>query len=276
MRKYTTREWVQLIVILSLIEFVILIGAHFYCDKDSVIGYISFAGTIVSIILAVIAIIYSFFQSISQARNENNISTQVDRLIETTNTIIDSTKKLSEDLNSLEIIKETLFESHKAILSVDNKYSDLKNIFSSMNNNINNTDNSEIENKESDVSDVNNVIFRNPNNMFAISVLVAKKVSEDKNDYFDSGKDIIASLASILVAEDKGGRVDNLKFMLTGGYIAVVNLLIALNYFIVSKDNLITLSEIANGYCDSLIEQFDNNTIESGHVKNTIKYLFNR
>lgn len=79
--KFSTREWWLLIFILILIQFVVQWFSYQYSGSSNALGYISFAGTLVSIILGLVAIIYSFVQSISHTSTVAEIKDQVERLI---------------------------------------------------------------------------------------------------------------------------------------------------------------------------------------------------
>lgn len=79
--KFSTREWWFLISIMLLIQFIIHWLSYQYGGSSNALGYISFAGTLVSIILGLVAIIYSFVQSISQTSTVVEIREQVERLI---------------------------------------------------------------------------------------------------------------------------------------------------------------------------------------------------
>lgn len=79
--KFSTREWWLLILIMVLAQFIVHWLAYQYGGSPNALGYISFAGTLVSIVLGLIAIIYSFVQSISQTSTVIEIREQVDRLI---------------------------------------------------------------------------------------------------------------------------------------------------------------------------------------------------
>ncbi|WP_425543427.1 hypothetical protein, partial [Aeromonas salmonicida] len=71
MKKLETREWIFVILITVLIQFIIQASAWLYGGNSGALGYLSFAGTAVSIILAVLAIIYSFLQSSAQEQGES-------------------------------------------------------------------------------------------------------------------------------------------------------------------------------------------------------------
>ncbi|NUE48125.1 hypothetical protein HUC45_24465, partial [Escherichia coli] len=69
-------------LITVLLKHIIQASAWLYGGNSGALGYLSFAGTAVSIILAVLAIIYSFLQSSAQEKSSLNISTQVAKLVD--------------------------------------------------------------------------------------------------------------------------------------------------------------------------------------------------
>lgn len=79
--KFSTREWWLLISIALLVQFIVHWLSYQYGGSSNALGYISFAGTLVSIILGLVAIIYSFVQSISQTSTVIEIREQVEKLI---------------------------------------------------------------------------------------------------------------------------------------------------------------------------------------------------
>lgn len=115
-----TREWLFTIAIVILIQFIVQVGALIFSSDNNVLNYISFAGTIVSIILATIAIVYSFVQTTSQQSTSSNISNQVDKLMSIVNQI-DSSKKILvgslEHLNNVSLKLDTSIEHQSKISS---------------------------------------------------------------------------------------------------------------------------------------------------------------
>ncbi len=123
-----TREWIMVIFIVILIQFIVQGSAWIYGTNNSALGYISFAGTIVSIILAVLAIVYSYVQSITQQNSSNTISKQVDKLINVADRVDESKNELSVSLGKLydvsENIDKTLSEQekiHSTVKTIDSK-----------------------------------------------------------------------------------------------------------------------------------------------------------
>lgn len=106
-----TREWLYIIFIVILLQFIIQAAAWLYGGNSGALNYISFAGTIVSIILAVLAIVYSFVQSISQQTSSEKISNQVEKLINVTNKIETSKEGLSDAAKHLSSMAQKLDES---------------------------------------------------------------------------------------------------------------------------------------------------------------------
>jgi hypothetical protein len=76
-RRFSRREWLMLITILLIIEAWILNLGYVFHTQEAVISYVSFAATIASLLLAVIAIIYGFYQADGQQKTASTIATQI-------------------------------------------------------------------------------------------------------------------------------------------------------------------------------------------------------
>lgn len=79
-RPFTKREWIQLIITLTLIQAFFWYVVFENSQSASALGYVSFAGTLVSIILAVLAIGYTYGESISQKNKGNELANQITTL----------------------------------------------------------------------------------------------------------------------------------------------------------------------------------------------------
>lgn len=77
-----TKEWVLLIIILMLGQLIIHYISMDFSKSGRALGYVSIAGTVVSIMLGFIAIIYSFVQSVTHSNSVAEIKGQVEKLIE--------------------------------------------------------------------------------------------------------------------------------------------------------------------------------------------------
>lgn len=124
----SNREWIFVIILVILSQFLLHQYASNVMNETQVINYISFSGTIVSIILAILAIVYSFFQSITQQSNSDKIASNLESLtgvassvntsvdimttqVETLNTVVDDVRKLPSDIVSL--VSEALAKLNK-------------------------------------------------------------------------------------------------------------------------------------------------------------------
>lgn len=91
-KKLSTREWVMVCVLIILIQLLLHYWTSESMNSGEVLAYVSFAGTIVSIILAVLAIIYSFVQTQAQQATSDSISREIFRLTDVA-TRIDTTSR---------------------------------------------------------------------------------------------------------------------------------------------------------------------------------------
>lgn len=124
----SNREWIFVIILVILSQFLLHQYASNVMNEIQVINYISFSGTIVSIILAILAIVYSFFQSITQQSNSDKIASNLESLtgvassvntsvdimgtqVETLNMVVDDVKKLPSDIVTL--VSEALAKLNK-------------------------------------------------------------------------------------------------------------------------------------------------------------------
>lgn len=80
MKALTTREWIFIILFLSLLQGIIWYASFVNAGNSSALNYISFAGTLISIILAILAIGYTYGESISEKNKSNAIANQIDTL----------------------------------------------------------------------------------------------------------------------------------------------------------------------------------------------------
>lgn len=79
-KAFTKREWIQLIVILTIFQSFFWYAVFENSQSESALGYVSFAGTLVSIILAVLAIGYTYGESISQKNKSEGLADQINTL----------------------------------------------------------------------------------------------------------------------------------------------------------------------------------------------------
>ncbi|ENK2310066.1 hypothetical protein AB3B00_002325 [Vibrio alginolyticus] len=77
---FSKREWIQTIILLSIFQAFFWYVVFENGQSTSALGYVSFAGTLVSIILAVLAIGYTYGESISSKNKNDALADQISTL----------------------------------------------------------------------------------------------------------------------------------------------------------------------------------------------------
>ncbi|MFM5636774.1 hypothetical protein ACET5Y_11245 [Aeromonas veronii] len=103
-KDFSKREWVQTIILLSIIQAFFWYVVFENSQSASALGYVSFAGTLVSIILAVLAIGYTYGESISQKNKSNALAEQITTLGE----LISNIELEAQSLNKIQEISKEL------------------------------------------------------------------------------------------------------------------------------------------------------------------------
>lgn len=107
-KKMSTREWVMVCVLIVLFQLLLHYWTSESMNGGEVLAYVSFAGTIISIILAVLAIIYSFVQSQAQQVTSDSISREIFRLTNVTTKIDESSQGVTRAVSELPAVMEQL------------------------------------------------------------------------------------------------------------------------------------------------------------------------
>lgn len=79
-RDFSRREWLMIIAIVMMVEYWILSLSYEFRGSSTVVNFVSFAAAITSLLLAVIAIIFSFLQSDAQQNATTAMIGQIDSL----------------------------------------------------------------------------------------------------------------------------------------------------------------------------------------------------
>lgn len=114
-KKIETKDWIYLFIISLFLQFIIYYFSFIYGGSVKALGYISFAGTLISIILAVIAIGYTYGESIKQ-------KTSSDQLLIEISGLRDIKDKLAGQVGILEKIadiKSAVEDTKKAVSGID-------------------------------------------------------------------------------------------------------------------------------------------------------------
>lgn len=120
-KKFTTREWIFVFIIASLVQGAVWYISFVNAGNPSALTYVSFAGTLISIILAVLAIGYTYGESVSQKNKSDNVASQIESL----NGVIKNIEIGSESLNKISDISNDLkiFHNHfKGEMEKNNSY----------------------------------------------------------------------------------------------------------------------------------------------------------
>lgn len=101
--------YVLLLVALVILSQYVITGWVFdYGSNPDVVSHVSFAGTLSSIILAVLAIVYAYYQTFAQQRDSSALSAQIEVLRSTIVTSKENQSDLSGDLERLTEISEKI------------------------------------------------------------------------------------------------------------------------------------------------------------------------
>lgn len=103
-KSFTKREWITLIILLSIVQAFFWYAVFENSQSASALSYTSFAGTLVSIILAVLAIGYTYGESLSQKSKSDGLAEQ----IKTLGGLIESVKIEAEALENIQGISKEL------------------------------------------------------------------------------------------------------------------------------------------------------------------------
>ncbi|MDR6628353.1 hypothetical protein J2X86_000341 [Acinetobacter lwoffii] len=115
LKKVQTKDWIYLFIISFFLQFIIYYFSYIYGGSVKALGYISFAGTLISIILAVIAIGYTYGESIKQKGSADQLLLEISSLRD----IKDKLAGQVDILENIAAIKSTVEDTKKAVSSLD-------------------------------------------------------------------------------------------------------------------------------------------------------------
>ncbi|HCA5020453.1 TPA: hypothetical protein MW153_002004 [Acinetobacter baumannii] len=122
LNKFETKDWVYLFVISLFLQFIIYYFSFIYGGSVKALGYISFAGTLISIILAVIAIGYTYGESIKQKSSSDQLLLEISGLRDIKNKLAGQVDIL-ENIADLKIaVEDTKNAVNKIDFSNEIKY----------------------------------------------------------------------------------------------------------------------------------------------------------
>ncbi|WP_305372161.1 hypothetical protein [Photobacterium leiognathi] len=187
---FSKREWIFLILLLSLIQGFVWYAAFVNASNGSALNFISFAGTLISIILAILAIGYTYGESITQKNQSDTVVNQIEKL----NTAIDTINKQTSNFNQIKEISDTLLKytelvehkmnnTHDEVSNIKNLLSDIvtvPNVKINKSNDVNTSSNT-------DFNDIKNIRYTYSEIVFLSLIYCEGKHFEDtvSNDLFE-------------------------------------------------------------------------------------------
>ena len=128
-KSFTSRDWISALIIISIIQAFIWYVSFVNAKNGSALTYISFAGTLISIILAVLAIGYTYGESLGQKNKSDTISNQINTLNEVIRNVQAQTSSLdkiseinSELLHLSEVFTDGISNTHKKVDEVKSSF----------------------------------------------------------------------------------------------------------------------------------------------------------
>ena len=119
--KLETKDFVWALAVLGVV--IIGLCTLFFGGKgNEIVSYVSFAGTITSVILSVVAIVYSFIQSASSATHSQRLSDISSRIEDTVDTLTDSRTKISGAVEALDKTNKAIGESVETLQTLPSRF----------------------------------------------------------------------------------------------------------------------------------------------------------
>lgn len=175
--KFTKREWIHLIITLSIVQAGIWFVSFVYANNSNALGYISFAGTIISIILAVLAIGYTYGESHQQKNSSITLANQLDSLVK----IKDKLEVQTDSLSDIKVLIEFISDfSNK----VDNHFLQTNSRIDNFSENFQSFDNKKLETTSEsnlEVEDIVTTIFPNKPSQFIVLCLILSMLYWENN-----------------------------------------------------------------------------------------------
>lgn len=239
--KFRKREWFAAITIIVLLLCFAFYAAWVNAGNKNALSYISFASTIVSIILALLAIGYTYGESILQKTSSDSIKSQISVLTELISKISEQTSAMDSITNiskSLTTLSDTM---HSKIDTTNIKIDSTNDALNSF------MDVYQSENITTKIesSNINNKVFENLINdgtyinavaLAMILLLNERTFNEGTNDIINEVRNVLNTTSSNFLKDD------NLVILASGSYMTLYSLLsisdiVKLNKEIISFDS---------------------------------------
>lgn len=126
-KTFSKREWFFVIALVSVIQGAIWYASFVNSNSGSALNYVSFAGTLISIILAVLAIGYTYGESLSQKNKSDNVTSQIAVLNEVIRSITIESKNLEQISTISDELTRFASKFDESILRTQEKVTDVSN-----------------------------------------------------------------------------------------------------------------------------------------------------
>lgn len=103
-KSWSTRDWIFISIIIFMVQAAVWFLSYHFGTNDSALSYISFAGTLVSIILAVLAIGYTYVESQQQKNSSSALTNQITSL----DNIRDKLAIQADALEDMKLVKDSM------------------------------------------------------------------------------------------------------------------------------------------------------------------------
>lgn len=212
-KNFSRREWLMAILILLMMQAGALTASHAFMSSQDVLNYISFASTIASLVLAVLAIVYGFYQSESQKRVGDGIEVHLSRIRQATDGMANVSQELTNNSKemmalgeSLPALNEMISSTQKMLTRLDeniiNISQEQSRVFSAVSEIRQAQPHVQQQTSDSDVQNqaAENVVFNGPNIAMRYTVLGLSVVFKDNEDKVFARPVFVDSLAGIMAS----------------------------------------------------------------------------
>lgn len=118
--KYVNLYWIIGVMSISIVCLVVVVLTKECIDTDVLMTYMSFASTLLSIVLSIFAIMYSYYSTVEMSRQESNINNAVGKIEESIKNINGNNNTLLQTVISIKGDTEAI-----KIYSASNKVDDI-------------------------------------------------------------------------------------------------------------------------------------------------------
>lgn len=228
------KRWVHIltITIIIIVEGFIFYASFIHAGNASALSYISFAGTLISIILAVLAIGYTYGESVKQKNSGDTVVNQINRL----NEVIKNIELESESLKEISVVKKELI---KFSAMFEKRMGDTHVRVEDMNNALHDFFDKEKSKTVNNKDMLFQVLEDSKNSLFDLTyMLIYLAINTGTGDIVDRLNDTAIKYGEITLKDDRIKTADsNLPLAFTGNSLVITKLLTTYDILIIAGDN---------------------------------------